>query len=127
MTRAARSVLVFAGYLFILGVWLLIAPNSMLNLFGMPDAEGVWVRVVGMLVLLLSFYYTSAARAEVTVFLQWTVYARLSVIVFFAAFVLAGLAPATMLAFGVVDVLAASWTQMSLRADARTTLGPRGS
>lgn len=117
MTKAAQSVLLFAVYLFGLGAWLLIAPNSMLGLFGLPDAQDVWIRVVGMLVVLLSFYYSSAARAELTAFLQWTVHARASVFLFFAVFVVTGLAPAVLLLFGVVDLVAAGWTQLSLNAD----------
>jgi hypothetical protein len=117
MTKAARSVLLFAAYLLGLGVWILFAPNSMLRLFGMPDAQDVWIRVVGMLVVLLSFYYSSAAKAELSAFFQWTVYARASVIIFFAAFVLSGLAPAILLLFGVVDLAAAGWTQLSLNSD----------
>lgn len=117
MTKAARSILLFAAYLLGLGTWLLVAPNSMLQLFGMPDSQDVWIRVVGMLVVLLSFYYTAAAKAELTAFFQWTVYARSSVILFFAAFVVAGLAPVILLLFGVVDLAAAGWTQVSLKAD----------
>ena len=117
MTKAARSVLLFATYLLGLGVWLLVAPNSMLRLFGMPDSQDVWIRVVGMLVVLLGFYYSSAARAELTAFIQWTVYARASVILFLASFVVAGLAPAILLLIGVVDLAAAGWTQVSLKAD----------
>lgn len=107
----------FAAYLSALGVWLLLSPNSMLRLFGLPDARDVWIRVVGMLVLILSFYYGSAARRDLTEFFQWTVYARASVIVFFAAFALTGLAPAILLLFGVVDLLAAGWTQAALASD----------
>jgi len=117
MTKAARSVFLFAVYLFGLGVWLLLAPNSMLRLFGMPDVQDVWIRVVGMLVVLLGFYYSSAAKAGLIDFFQWTVYARASVIVFFAAFFLAGLAPSSLLLFGVVDLAAAGWTHVSLTAD----------
>ena len=47
MSRAARSVFVFAIYLFVLGLWLLLVPNTLLRLFGMPDAQDVWIRVVG--------------------------------------------------------------------------------
>ena len=117
MSKAARSVLVFAAYLLLLGIWLMVSPNTMLRLFGMPAVEDVWIRVVGMLVVILSFYYSSAARAELADFFQWTVYARGSVILFFGVFVALGLAPPILLLFGVVDLLAAAWTQASLRAD----------
>jgi hypothetical protein len=117
MTKAARSIFLFAVYLLGLGIWLLLAPNSMLRLFGMPEAQDVWIRVVGMLVVILSFYYASAARAELAAFFQWTVYARASVILFFAAFVLLGLARPILLLFGLVDLAAAGWTQVALNSD----------
>jgi hypothetical protein len=123
MSGAARSVFVFAVYLLGLGIWLLLAPNSMLRLFGMPEVQDVWIRVVGVLVIFLSGYYSAAARAELVAFFQWTVYARGSVIIFFGAFVLTGLAPATLLLFGVVDLFAAMWTQFSLRADRAAGFG----
>lgn len=117
MSRAAKSLFVFACYLAGIGAWLLVHPNSMLGLFGFADAQDVWVRVLGMILLLLAFYYVSAARSELTDFIRWTVHARASVLAFFGAFVLLGLAPAVLLVFGVVDLLAAYWTWSSLRAD----------
>ena len=121
MTRAARSILLFAVYMLGLGIWLLLSPNSLLHVFGVPEVQDVWIRVVGMLVLLLGFYYGCAARAELTEFFQWTVYARSSVLLFFAAFVATGLAPPVLLLFGVVDLAAAGWTQVSLSADRRAS------
>ena len=121
MSRAAKSVLVFAVYLFALGAVLLLAPNTLLSLFGMPEVQDVWIRVVGVLVLLLGYYYSGAARAEFTPFLRWTVYARGSVMVFFSLFVLAGLAPRTLLLFGAIDLVAAIWTHRSLEADRAAT------
>lgn len=119
MSRAAQSVFLFSIYLLLLGLVLLVVPNWLLSLFGMPETEEVWVRVVGMLVLLLAFYYSSAARNELTSFMRATVVARFSVVVFFAAFVVLGFAPPVLIVFGLVDVLAATWTAVALRRDRR--------
>lgn len=119
MTRAARSLVVFAAYLLVVGGWLLAAPASFLRLFGFPDSPDVWIRVLGMVLLFLSSYYFLAATAEMTRFFRWTVYVRSSVIVFFGLFVWADLASKMLLLFGVVDLVAAAWTAVSLRADAR--------
>lgn len=116
MSRPAISVLVFAIYMVGLGLVLLIAPNALLSLFGLPATSEVWIRVVGMLVLLLSLYYFLAARNELTQFFGWTVYARSSVIVFFSAFVLLGFASPMLILFGVIDLLGATWTALALRA-----------
>ena len=120
MTNSARSVLVFAIYLVVLGLVLMIAPNFLLGLFSLPGVTDIWIRVVGMLVLLLGFYYSQAARQEMTEFFQWTVYARSSVILFFTAFVLLGLASPPLILFGAVDLLGAIWTGLALRASTRS-------
>lgn len=115
MTNAARSILVFGLYLGGLGAILLIAPNILLGLFGLPPANDVWIRVAGMLVLFLAVYYVQAARAGLTPFFHWTVYVRSSVIVFFTLFVLLRWASPMLILFGVVDLLGALWTGLALR------------
>jgi hypothetical protein len=116
MSYSARTVFVFGIYLVVLGIILIAVPNLLVNAFGFPATNEVWIRVVGMLVLILAFYYTQAARKELTDFFQWTVYARASVIVFFLAFVVVGLAKAALILFGAVDLLGAIWTGLALRS-----------
>jgi hypothetical protein len=84
-------------------------------MFFMPSTSEVWIHVVGVLVLFLAFYYIQVARQEMTYFFKLTVYTRSSLIIFFAAFVLLGLARPPLLLFGVVDLLGALWTAMALR------------
>ena len=86
-----------------------------LSLFLIPETNEVWVRVVGMLVLIIGYYYVTAARNELTQIFRASVHARFSVLVFFIAFVVTGLAPPMLLIFGVVDAIAATWTAMALR------------
>jgi hypothetical protein len=73
-----------------------------------------------MLVLFLGFYYTQAARKEMTDFFRWTVYLRSTVIIFFVIFVLLGLASPPLIMFGVVDLLGAIWTGLALRSPKTT-------
>src|SRR5918912_497472 len=101
MSRAAISMFAFAVYLFALGMVLVIAPNVLLSIFGFEPTTEVWVRIVGMLVLFLGYYYLSAARGEVTPFMRWSTNARPLVIVFFAAFVALGWAKPALILFGV--------------------------
>lgn len=116
MSNSAKSVFVFAIYLVLLGVILLVMPNVLLDLFAYPTTDEVWIRVAGMLLVLMAFYYMQAARKELTDFFQWTVYARGSVILFFIAFVVLGLARPILIVFGAVDLLAALWTAAALRS-----------
>ena len=117
MTKAARSVFVFAIYLFVLGCVLVVVPNALLALFRLPPTTEVWIRVVGMLVILLGYYYSGAARRGMTEFFRWTVAARIAVLLFFVAFVLAGLAPPVLILFGAIDAAAACWTALALRSE----------
>jgi uncharacterized membrane protein len=116
MSKSARSVLIFGLYLVVLGITLLVVPNFLLGIFFLPSTTEVWIRVVGMLILILGFYYTQAARKELTDFFQWTVTVRVSTILFFTAFVLLGFAGSALILFGVVDLLGALWTGLALRS-----------
>jgi len=120
MSKSARSVFVFSLYLFVLGIILIVIPNNLLDMFSMPKTNEVWIRVVGMLVLILGFYYFQASRSEIKIFFQWTVYVRIAVLLFFIAFVLLGFAPPILILFGFIDAIAALWTQLSLRSEKQT-------
>lgn len=116
MSHPARSITVFAGYLVLLGLTLLVAPNLLLTTFGIPPTSEVWIRIVGVLVLILAFYYAQTARREMTDFFRWTVPARSAVIVFFIVFVFLGWAKPVLILFGAIDLAGAIWTFMALRS-----------
>lgn len=116
MRDPVKSIFVFGIYIIILGVVLLIIPNAYLALGGVPPTNEVWIRVVGMLLFLLGYYYLQAARAKLYEFFLWTVYARASIIVFLICFVLAGLSSPVILLVGIIDLLGAIWTGLALRS-----------
>ena len=120
MRKSARSVFVFSIYLFALGAILVVAPGILIRLFKFPEPDYLWIRIVGMLVILLGFYYSHAALADLRAFFGWTVIARSAVLLFFITFVLVGLAPPVLVLFGLVDFAAALWTFFALRSEART-------
>lgn len=117
MSRAGRSLLIFGIYLVVLGLFLLIAPNRLITLFGLPATHDVWIRVVGMLLVLLAYYDIQAARVESIDYFRWSFVARAAVIFFFAGFVIADLVKPILLLFGGVDLVGAVWTRLALRAD----------
>jgi hypothetical protein len=116
MSASAKSILVFGIYLTGLGCILVLIPNEFLSLFGFPPTDGLWVRVLGMLIFLVSYYYIQAARNELTVWMQWSVYARSVIIIFFTVFVLLDLAPPVLIVFGAVESAGAIWTHMALKS-----------
>jgi hypothetical protein len=119
----ATSVLVFGGYLLLLGALLVLAPNWLLGLLRVAATGEVWIRILGMVLLLMGTYYVLAALADVRAFMRWTVPLRATVPVFLLAFVLTGLAPRVLILFGLVDLAGAGWTGWALwRAHARANL-----
>ncbi|MEZ4587307.1 MAG: hypothetical protein R2909_12995 [Gemmatimonadales bacterium] len=117
MTKPATTLFVFAIYLILLGAALLVVPNALLGLVGMPATTEVWIRIVGMLVVFLGVYYVVAARINSLPFMEASVRLRGSVLLFFGAFVALGLAPPVLLLFAAIDVLGALWTHLSLRRE----------
>ena len=120
MSKSAFSLRVFSIYMFALGSVLVATPNLLLTFFGFPESQEVWIRVVGMLVLIIGYLDFMASSHELQVFFRWSVPARLSVPVFFFIFVGLGLAAPILLLFGAIDLAAAIWTAVCLRADGLT-------
>ena len=115
MSRAATSMLAWGIYLFIIGPAMMILPNTLLELGGLPPSDEVWIRVVGMLLFLLAFYYIQAARCELTALFRCSVWVRVTVLPFFAIFTLAGLVQPIVLWIGIIDLAGAIWTAAALR------------
>jgi hypothetical protein len=119
MSKLARTLFVFGLYMLVLGVTLVLFPNVLLSLFHVPTTDEVWIRVAGMLVIFLGVYDIIAARGELKLLIRWSIPVRFSVILFFAIFVVAGLAPPILLLFGGLDAAGATWTWMALRGETR--------
>jgi hypothetical protein len=64
MSKSAQSLFVFSIYLFTLGLILLIIPNFILSIFSVPETQEVWIRVVGMLVIILGYFDFQASKNE---------------------------------------------------------------
>jgi hypothetical protein len=103
----------------VLGVTLITTPNSLLAWFGFATTTEPWIRIVGMLLLVLAFYCWRAAVEHVGRFIVWSVWARGAVPVVFTAYVLLGWAERTLLLLGLVDLAGACWTALALRSESR--------
>lgn len=120
MSKSALSVLVFGLYLSILALGFLIFPNTVLSLLGLLQTKEVWVRVVGMLLLGLSYYYIQMSRLEFKPFFRFSAQARALVIVFFIVFFLLDFTKVGLLILGGIDFLAALWTALALKSESES-------
>ncbi len=116
MTKSSLSILVFAIYLASLSVAFVFFPNRFIMLFGFEETTEIWINILGFIVGVLAFYFFMALLDDTTHFYRWTVYARLSTLPVFIAFVLLGMAPPVLILFGIIDAVCALWTALGIKA-----------
>ncbi|TXH77832.1 MAG: hypothetical protein E6Q88_00335 [Lysobacteraceae bacterium] len=119
MSKAAFTIKAFAVYMLALGVILVLIPNVVLAMFGLPTTSEVWIRVVGLLVFNIGVYYWFAAVSEARAFFRASVFTRVLVLVAFATFAALDLVDPPLILFGVADFVGGIWTFFALRQDAR--------
>lgn len=117
MSRAARSLLVFGVYLFVLGLALAIAPNAVTRLVGVPETREPWLRLVGALAINIGAYYGTAAIRGLRPIVVASVPARLAIPLWLLAFVLFADADRGVMIFGLADLAGAIWTAAELRRE----------
>ncbi|HMQ31165.1 MAG TPA: hypothetical protein PKD53_10570 [Chloroflexaceae bacterium] len=123
MSGAARTMLVFGIYVAVMGVLLVALPNLLLGLLGLPPTDEVWIRVVGVLALVIAAFYLVAGRANLRPFFRLSLYTRAGVFLGFTALALAGLGSPMLILFGAVDLAGAAWTGWALRAERQGAIG----
>ena len=80
MSRVARSLVVFGWYLVGFGALLILAPNRVFAVFGLPRTDEVWIRLAGVLVLIIAYYNVRLGRADFLEYARLTVHARTAVL-----------------------------------------------
>jgi hypothetical protein len=115
MTNASKSLYYFGFYLLLTGITLTVFPNTLLALFQIPTTTEVWIHVLGSVVFAIGLYYVFMAGANNALFLLLSVWARISVFIWFLIFVVLEMAPPQLLGFGLIDLAGALWTYIALK------------
>jgi len=119
MTKTALSVYMFGLYaIFGIGLPFLLIPHIALGLFGMTAGDDMWVRMLGLFVLIMGAYYVMAVKVDFEPFYDWTVPARYSTSLFMAVMAVLGAVAPTILIFASVDAISATLTLLARRHDA---------
>ena len=116
MKNPNLSVTVHGIYLVAAGIGFVLVPNLLLPLFGFGITSEVWIRIVGLLTLILGMYFIYCARHDQRYFIRATIAARLIFFTGVTAFVLLRLANPILIVFGLIDLAGAAWTTWALRA-----------
>jgi hypothetical protein len=114
MRNAGLSVLLFGAYLIAVGASLLLVPNLLLGIFGIPHTDEVWIRILGAVMVALGYLYVKGGRSATGWFLRASVLTRAGVATVLLVLVLIGEAASAVALFGFVDFGAAAWTAYAL-------------
>jgi hypothetical protein len=116
MKKTYKSLFGQMAYVTIAGLQLLFIPNFMLKTFGFEETNENWIRVFGLLILALNFYYYGIATHGNKGVVMGTVYGR---IVFCSGLILFGLLhimPLPIILFGVMELGLTYWTWREVQA-----------
>jgi len=117
MHRTTTSLIAWAAYDFVVGATLLLAPNLLLAILGIPSTGEVWIRVAGVLALVIGAFFLQSARTGNVHFYRLTVNVRIGAGLLFTALVVTGAGPPVLMLFVLVEWLGAAWTGLTLRAE----------
>ncbi|PWR22496.1 hypothetical protein [Zavarzinia aquatilis] len=114
MSASARTIFYFSFYVFAAGVPMVLAPQLILQVLGFP-VEGLdWIRFLGVVVLIVGYYYFNLGRSGIVPFFRWSVQMRIAIVPVFVALILIFDMKAFYILFVVPDFLGALWTWRAL-------------
>ena len=119
MSHPARSLYIFGIYIFIVGAAFIIAPGPISALLKLPMATVGWMRVVGLLALVIGSYDMVAGRSECLAYIRASVWVRFGFAAGTAILVFTKQMPLTVLALGATDIAGALWTMATLSKSPR--------
>ncbi|MCU0466998.1 MAG: hypothetical protein MUF58_00220 [Arcicella sp.] len=114
-TKRYPSLLGQFFYVVISGLQLLFIPNILLGIFGLEPTSEIWIRVLGLLVLALSFYYYAMYKNGGKEVIRATVQGRLFFCTGLIMFVILGMAKPVLIGFAVAEIGLALWTLSEVR------------
>lgn len=110
MSPSALSVFVFGIYLAVAGIGFLFIPNIVLPILKFPKTNEQWVRLMGMVVAILGFYYIVAAQNDLTAFFWATIVGRFAGFICMSTLVITKKGQPMLLMFGLIDAAGGLWT-----------------
>lgn len=115
MNRAARSVFLFGFYVVVMGAALVVAPQAMFRLLELPPSSDGFIRMIGLLALVIGYYDIAGGKSEALIYLRASVLVRFGFATGVALIVATGQMPPALLPIGAMDFAGAVWTAWELR------------
>lgn len=115
MTPAARSLFVFGLYVVTASSAFLIAPDQMVVLLRLPEVGSGWVRMVGLLGLVIGAYDLTGSSAGLVPYIRASIWIRFGFAAGATLLVATREMPPSLLGFAIMDGFGAIWTMLALR------------
>jgi hypothetical protein len=117
MSPGARTIVPVGVYALVVGATVMIRPNFVLGILGLPPTEEPWIHLMGYFAVVIGAFYLAAARSEADAFISASVPIRVaSTVVFLGVAAMWGYWPIAL--FAVPDAAGAAWTWSVLRRPA---------
>ncbi|TVQ25525.1 MAG: hypothetical protein EA382_06800 [Spirochaetaceae bacterium] len=114
MNPSELSVFVFGVYVVAIGVGFLFVPNVPLRLLRFEPARDPWIRALGLVLIVLGYYYLDAAQAGAVNFFWATVWGRFGILIGTTGLAVTRQAKPQIVGFGLIDAGGAVWTMLTL-------------
>jgi hypothetical protein len=114
MNPSELSLFVFGIYVALMGLSFIFIPNVPLKMLKMATTKEPWIRILGLVMVGLAYYYLFTSTNGVTIFFWPTVYARFGVFLGLVVLVATKKAPVQVAGFSIIDVGGAVWTMLTL-------------
>jgi hypothetical protein len=108
------SIFTWSIYLLGMGLGLLLIPDSIVDLFGMDPAKDIWIRVGGVVAVVLGIYYLGSAIHRARWMFWYSVPVRIASGVALAVLAVTESVWQLWL-FAALDIASAAWTFTALR------------
>jgi hypothetical protein len=119
MSNSAKSVFLYSISASFLGLVLMVLPDLFLTILRLAPSDEVWIRIVGLFLLVVAVYYYLAARHEILIIIKASVFIRLSLIFFYAVFVFMKMIALNIMIIPILDLLTGLWTLFLLRREGK--------
>jgi hypothetical protein len=110
MSKIAFTIRIYSFYLFLMGLGMMLMPNTLLSVFGFAETTEIWIRMLGLFTFTTGIYYFQSAANEQVTFFKSTIIGRIFFFIMTVVFVFVFKQNPMLAAIGSVDLMGALWT-----------------
>jgi hypothetical protein len=117
MNSTMRSIQVIGIYAVLLGLGLICIPNTLLGIFNLEPTREPWIRVLGIIVAEVGYYYVTVAMKGSDAFFRASIFGRFWLFAVLIVMIVLGIAKPILLLLASIDAASAVWTWKTLRTE----------